>query len=361
MNTCLRLLLAALALSLALLPVSSLAQGAGPSAQTMADRLDNLVHLTAVQRSDATAIFEKENDALAAIPPKDRPLQGMEIRQGALFGVRTLLTPEQRRIYDFAPQADGGGLMNMSPEKEVDRLDQAVALTAGQKAAALQIFAAQIEALSDIPPADRLEHGAPIRQGTKAQIRDLLSQVQQQKYDATPQNRGGGQKVNPLNVASRLDAVVTFTDDQIRQVAGILTQESADLQPLTPDEQSTKGRQIRQVAQAQIRALLTPEQQKKFDANPNGLEDLEERAYVRSYLMTSPNVAARVGTVSRLSLMESSTVSLNEARISSGSFTFKVVGSLGTEPLKVYWERPTAADPIKIVKVVGNAGEPIQP
>ncbi len=361
MKSSFRLFFTALALGLAFLPVAGRAQGAGQNPENMVARLDNVVGLSGSQRAQALEIFSKETDALNAFTPQERPVKGMEIRQAALAEVRALLSPVQRKRYDLTPQGQGGGLTLMTPENEVARLNVAVALTADQKAGAMEIFTEQIEALMDIPPADRLEKGAPIRQATKARVRALLTAEQQEKYDATPQNRGGGQKVNPLNVATRLDAVVTFTDDQIKQVAAILTQESADLQPLTPEEQTTKGREIRQAAKARIRALLIPEQQKKFDANPNGLEDLEERAYVRSYLMTSPNIAARVGTVARLSLTESSTVSVNDARISSGSFTFKVEGNVSTEALKVYWERPTATDPIKIVKVFGNTGETIQP
>lgn len=353
--------LAALTLGLAFVSASGFAQNVNMNPQNMADRLDQAVGLSSGQRAQAIEIFQKEIEALNAFTPQERLVRGMEARQGALAGVRAILSPVQRKHYDLTPQSQGGGLTMMSPENEVARLDAAVALTAGQKAAAVGIFAEQIEALMDIPPADRPEKGAPIRQAAKAQIRALLTSEQQQKYDATPQSKGGGQKVNPINLATRLDAVVTLTDEQIGQVATIFTQESADLQPLTPEEQPTKGRVIRQAAKAQVRALLTPEQQQKFDANPNGLEDLEERAFVRNYLMTSANVAARVGTVTRLSLVESSTTSINEARISSGYLSFKVEGSGRTETLKVFWERPTAADPIKIVKLTGADGEAIRP
>jgi hypothetical protein len=361
MKPLLRPTLAALALGLAFLPVAGFAQNVNMNPQNMADRLDQAVGLSSGQRAQVIEIFQKEIEALNAFTPQERPVKGMEARQGALAEVRAMLSPVQRKRYDLTPQGQGGGLTMMSPENEVARLDAAVALTASQKAAAAGIFVEQIEALMDIPPADRPEKGAPIRQAAKAQIRALLTAEQQQKYDATPQSKGGGQKVNPMNLATRLDAVVTLTDEQIGQVAAIFTQESADLQPLTPEEQPTKGREIRQAAKAQVRALLTPEQQQKFDANPNGLEDLEERAFVRNYLMTSANVAARVGTVTRLSLVESSTTLINEARISSGYLSFKVEGSGRTEILKVSWERPTAADPIKIVKLTGADGEAIQP
>ncbi|HWA08080.1 MAG TPA: hypothetical protein VG838_01300 [Opitutaceae bacterium] len=343
---------------LALLPLTARAQG-GMNPQMMLNRLDSLVHLSGDQRARAEEILNQEADTLNAISPAERPLKGMETRQAAQDSLRALLGPVQRRLFDLTPQVQGGGLTLMSPANEVARLDTLVQLTAEQKTAALQIFTDQIEALMDIPSADRIEKGTPIRQGTRAAIRALLTPEQQQTYDATPQIRGGGQKMNPVNMGVRLDGVVNLSDEQIRQVAVIYIQEAADLQPLTPAEQPTKGRTIRQAAAAQIRELLTPEQQQKFDANPNGIEDLEERAYARDFLEHSPAVIARDGAVKRLTLQEAANVSVNGARISSGSFKFQVQGESRTEALKIYWERPTLSDPIRIVKITDGDGAPL--
>ncbi len=348
----------ALAAALALLPLTGRAQG-GINPQMMLSRLDNLVHLSAGQRAQAEDIFGQEAAKLNAISPEERPLKGTEVRQGAQDSIRALLGPVQRKVYDLTPQAQGGGLTLMSPANEVARLDTIVQLTDRQRADVLQIFTDQIEALMDIPAADRPEKGAPIRQGTRASIRALLTPEQQQEYDATPQNRGGNQKVNPANLGIRLDAVVNLNDEQIRQVAAIYIQESADLQPLTPEELPTKGRAIRQAAAAQIRALLTPEQQQKFDANPNGIEDLEERGYARHFLANAPAVIARVGPVRELALKSASLISVNSTRNSGGTFTFQVVGEFHTEVLKISWERPNPGDPIQIDKITDNDGNPL--
>jgi hypothetical protein len=68
-----------------------------------------------------------------------------------------------------------------------------------------------------------------------------------------------------------------------------------------------------------------------------------------------------VGTVARVSLVDATTLSVDNAPVSSGNFRFKVEGNVGTETLKIYWSRPTPADEIKIVKIEGSAGETIQP
>jgi hypothetical protein len=353
-------ILATLALTLALLPVNSLAQGSGMNPESRVARLDGAVALTDDQRARATEIFQKETDAINRLTPPERPVKTMDLRQATMTQVRALLTPAQRKIYDFTPQIRGGGLTMMAPENEVARLHAAVSLTTEQQAAAMGIFTAQIAGLMDIPPADRALKGMAIRQGTRAQVRALLTPEQQAKYDATPQINGGGQKVNPANLAERLDLVVNLSDEQTRQVAAIFMQESTDLQPLTPTEQPTKGHDIRQAAKAQVRALLTPEQQSKLDANPNGLEDLEERAYVEKFLRSSPAVAARVGVVTRLSVSQSSTTSRAGAPISSGSLGYRIVGSTGTEMLKVYWERPLPTAPIAIVRLETSDGTAIQ-
>jgi hypothetical protein len=171
----LRPTLAAVAFGVAFLPAAAFAQNVNMNPQNMADRLDQAVSLSAGQRAQAVEIFQREIEALNAFTPQERPVKGVEARQGALADVRAMLSPAQQRKYDLTPQSQGGGLTMMSPENEVARLDQAVKLTRSQKAAATGIFEAQIEALVEIPPADRSDKGMPIRQAAKAQIRALLT------------------------------------------------------------------------------------------------------------------------------------------------------------------------------------------
>jgi len=97
--------------------------------------------------------------------------------------------------------------------------------------------------LTDAQKAKMDEIMAQHRDETHAKIRALLTPEQQKNFDATPpqqpQHRGG-----PMGAMASLN----LTDAQKAQVADLMAQERAD-------------------AQAKIRAILTPEQQKTFDAH----------------------------------------------------------------------------------------------
>src|SRR5579862_6856208 len=90
----------------------------------------------------------------------------------------------------------------MNSSNMVDRLDQVVTLTADQKVLATEVFVEENKALQAIPPEDRAEQGMPIRQAARAKVRALLTPEQQKIYDQTPQTQGGGQTVNPANMAA---------------------------------------------------------------------------------------------------------------------------------------------------------------
>jgi RNA polymerase sigma factor (sigma-70 family) len=248
----------------------------------------------------------------------------------------------------------------------VERLDKLVHLTAAQKTQAADVFTNENDALQAIAsPEDRLVEGMPIRQNARAQIRALLTPEQQQIYDAAPQRLGGGSMQDTAAVAARIDKVVALTDDQVAPVAAIYQQEADALRALSVDDRASgQGIAIRKAAQAQVRALLTLEQQQKFDANPNGAEDLAERAFVGSFLKTSPAIAARLGTITRLTLAGSTvTTATTDERIQAkaGNYSYRVQGSAGAETLKVYWEKASPSAPFKIVKIEGRAGETIRP
>ncbi len=218
----------------------------------------------------------------------------------------------------------------MNSSNMAARLDQVVTLTADQKVQVTEIFTEENTALQAIPAEDRVEKGMPIRQAARAQVRALLTPEQQRIYDQTPQTQGGGQTVNPANMAARMDKVVTLTDDQVAKVAQISEQEAEALNAIPLEDRTEKGMAIRQAAKAQLRALLTPEQQRKFDANPGGAEDLEVRAYVVSFLESSPIIAARVGVVTRVSSvgLYSVVVSTDRDLSLKGTYSYEVVGSM---------------------------------
>ena len=84
---------------------------------------------------------------------------------------------------------------------------------------------------------------------------------------------GGGQArgrggMNPEQRVAAIDEAVKLTAEQKPKVTAILTKASADVQALSQEERREKGRAINEAANKEIRALLTAEQQAKFDAMP---------------------------------------------------------------------------------------------
>lgn len=251
-------------------------------------------------------------------------------------------------------------------DTRVNWLDQLVQLTATQKAQAAVVFKTEIDALQAFTSLDdRMIKGTPIRQNSRAQIRTLLTPAQQRIYDASPQRLGGGSMNDPARLAERVDKVVTLTDAQTLQVAAIFQHETDALQALSPADRPSQGAPIRQASKAQIRALLTPEQQQKFDANPNGAEDLAEKAFVTAFIKSAPAVVAHFGTITRMIPGDSSLnfVDVNGAgsSLKGGTYTFAVQGSTTSGTITVYWEKPAPTEPIKIGRVEGPGGATIQP
>jgi len=358
-------LLAALAVGLALVPV--IVRGADTNISVAVDRLDKLVGLTADQKVQAAQIFAQQEKALQAFTSQEeRMIKGMDIRQNARAQIRAILMPAQQQIYETAPQRLGGGAMQ-DISVAVDRLDKLVGLTAAQKAQVAEIFAQQEHALQVFTSIDdRMIKSMPIRQKARAEIRAALTPAQQKIYDTSPQRLGGGAMQDAAAIASRVDKVVTLTDDQVAPVAAIYQKMADALAALSPDDRASgQGAAIWKAAKAEVRALLTPEQQQKFDANPNGAEDMEARAFVSAFLKSYPPITARVGLVTRVMPADSSvttTFGINEqVQAMKGTYTYKVQGSAGTETFKVSWDKPAPSAPIKIVKIDGSAGDTYQP
>jgi Spy/CpxP family protein refolding chaperone len=66
----------------------------------------------------------------------------------------------------------------------------------------------------------------------------------------------------------RIDAAVTLTADQKAKIRAILTKVQEKVQALPQEDRRTQGMELRRGANQEIRALLTPEQQKKFQTMP---------------------------------------------------------------------------------------------
>ncbi|MEY4938324.1 MAG: hypothetical protein RIQ93_59 [Verrucomicrobiota bacterium] len=79
----------------------------------------------------------------------------------------------------------GGG---MNAEAMVDRIDQAVTLTADQKTKITAIYTKNMEKMREAQGQDR----RAIMEAQQAEIRALLTADQQAKFDAMPQGQRGG-------------------------------------------------------------------------------------------------------------------------------------------------------------------------
>jgi protein CpxP len=82
--------------------------------------------------------------------------------------------------------------------------------------------------------------------------------------------RGGGRgQMTPAQQIERLEtAVGKLTDDQKTKITAVYEKLTKDMQALAQEDRRTKGQELRTAAQKDVRALLTPEQQTKFDAMP---------------------------------------------------------------------------------------------
>ena len=85
------------------------------------------------------------------------------------------------------------------------------------------------------------------------------------------QGGGGGMRMTTADRVAALDKAVTLTDDQKTKITAIYDADQKKMQDLfqsqDPDMR-TKMQAMRTDENKQIRALLTPDQQTKFDAMP---------------------------------------------------------------------------------------------
>ncbi len=92
-------------------------------------------------------------------------------------------------------------------------------------------------------------------------------QAQAEKSPSGEARKGGG-RGSPDAQIERIDAAVTLTAEQKTKVREILASVQEKTQALPKEERRAQGAELRKASNAQIRAVLTPEQQKKFDAMP---------------------------------------------------------------------------------------------
>lgn len=245
--------------------------------------------------------------------------------------------------------------------RRVQLLDGLVTLDDAQKAQASRIFTEEEAALRVFTtPEERLKKGISLRKNARAQIRALLTPIQQTIYDSSPQRLGGGALRDTAAIVSRIDSIVTFTDQQLLRAAAIYQQQTIALQALTEAQRRAgEAAPLHKATREQIRALLTPDQQQKFDANPRQLIDLEERAFVLAFIQASSAIAQRFGSETTLSLKgstRSTTASKQQQESMKGTYTYLITGNKRTEGIVVSWVRDRPSMSIRITAVVCGDG-----
>lgn len=86
---------------------------------------------------------------------------------------------------------------------------------------------------------------------------------------AQEKGKGRGQMTPEQRIARIEEAVGSLTADQKTKITAILEKAAKDAQAVSQEDRE-KRMEIMQAANKEVRALLTPEQQTKFDAMPQG-------------------------------------------------------------------------------------------
>ena len=82
--------------------------------------------------------------------------------------------------------------------------------------------------------------------------------------------KGGGRGGRGPTVEAIETAVGTLTADQKTKITALIDKNQEATAALSQEDRQTKGPELRAALNKDIRALLTPEQQTKFDAMPQG-------------------------------------------------------------------------------------------
>lgn len=109
---------------------------------------------------------------------------------------------------------------------------------------------------------------APIRQRARDDIRALLTLEQRVKFNLVPESHGGGLfGLSPWEQLARLDKLVHLAPEQKQPVLEALIDRTENLMENHGPEKVAKRDEIRRIMYAEIRAMLTAEQQKVLDAS----------------------------------------------------------------------------------------------
>jgi hypothetical protein len=235
-------------------------------------------------------------------------------------------------------------------DTEVRRLDKLVTLTTQQQAKASRIFAVQNGGYLWVGTVDgQIDRAGP-------QLRAILTPAQLSVFDRYFPD-GGDTAREARSISNRISKWVGLSDDQSERVNAIILKEGIDLNALYPDADPRVAVAIRQTATDQIRGMLTPEQQKRYDENPTGIASIEEMRFVENLLRTSDKIASRYGAIKALALRRAHSFDFDAAgHPLKGDFMFNVEGSRKSEYIFIHWDRNSETAPIEIIKVEAATG-----
>jgi Spy/CpxP family protein refolding chaperone len=78
----------------------------------------------------------------------------------------------------------------------------------------------------------------------------------------------GGRGMSPEAQVTNLDEALKLTAEQKTKITEIFSKLQEKIQAIPQEERQAKAQELRTAANKEIRALLTPEQQAKFDTMP---------------------------------------------------------------------------------------------
>jgi len=105
--------------------------------------------------------------------------------------------------------------------------------------------------------------------GVMASIPVLRAQDQTPPAEGAKKGKGGRGMMSVEDQVAAIDkAVGGLTADESAKIKDIISKTRDDMQALAPEDRRTKGREMMQAQHDQIRAVLTADQQTKFDAMP---------------------------------------------------------------------------------------------
>ena len=188
--------------------------------------------------------------------------------------------PQQR------PPGAGAGAAGASPRERMEKLAEDLQLSDNQKTAVRGIFEGQMEKMrdlredKDLSPEQKMAKFRELREAMLKEIDGMLDKEQREKWTKLretvlpgPGGRGpdgtpGGDRGEMLR---RLGEELQLTDAQKEKLMPQLRDEGEKMRALWADtklsreEKMAKFKELRELASAKTKAILTPEQQEKWE------------------------------------------------------------------------------------------------